>query len=324
MRKLALALLLAVSVASCTKKEPGIYASGTIEAREVLISARVGGEVKALHVERSQKLKAGDIIAELDTKPYEIKLKEAESALEMARQNYLKLKKGLRPKEVRQVKSSLSAAQSQYELARQTLERQKELLARGAVSQHEVDIAQAQFELAQAQLTSAKAQYDLAREGARSEDIESARKAVERAESAVEAAKLELEYATIKSPGELVVSEIYVEPGELATPGSAIVLLQAMNDFYVDLFVPIGAIASIKAGNKVEIEAEGLKGKKFIGIVETVYPKTEFTPENISTRDGRAHLVFKVRVKVEDPEHLLKPGLPVDAWIKAGMAENTL
>ncbi len=127
------------------------------------------------------------------------------------------------------MKSSLSAAQSQYELARQTLERQKELLARGAVSQHEVDIAQAQFELAQAQLTSAKAQYDLAREGARSEDIESARKAVERAESAVEAAKLELEYATIKSPGELVVSEIYVEPGELDHAGSLLfVLLQAM------------------------------------------------------------------------------------------------
>lgn len=317
MRKMLFATAVLFLLMSCAEKEQGIYASGTIEAREVLVSARVGGEVKALHVIYSRQLKPGDLIAELDTKPYEIKLKEAESALEMARQNYLKLKKGLRPKEIRQVKSSLSAAQAQYELARQTLERQKELLARGAVSQHEVDVAQTQFDLAQAQLASAKAQYGLAREGARSEDIEAAKKAVERAESAVEAAKLELEYTSIKSPGELVVSEIYVEEGELAVPGSAIVLLQDMKDFYVDLFVPIGSIAAVKAGDKVEIEAEGFAGRKFIGVVETVYPKTEFTPENISTRDGRAHLVFKVRVKIEDAEHILKPGVPVDAWIQA-------
>lgn len=317
MRMLAFAIvIISLSLASCAEKERGIYASGTIEAREVLVSARVGGEIKALYVTRSQKLAKGESIAEVDSKPYEIKLKEAESALEMARQNHLKLKKGLRPKEIGQVKSSLSAAQAQYKLARETLERQKELLVRGAVSPQEVDVAQTQFELAQAQLASAKAQYGLAREGARSEDIEAAKKAVERAESAVEAARLELEYASIKSPGELVVSEIYVEEGELAAPGSAIVLLQDINNFYVDLFVPIGSIAFVKVGDKVELEVEGFKGKKFIGVVETVYPKTEFTPENTSTRDGRAHLVFKVRVKIEDPEHILKPGLPVDAWIQ--------
>jgi HlyD family secretion protein len=178
-----------------------------------------------------------------------------------------------------------------------------------------VDVTESQFKLAQSQLTAAKLQYGLAREGAREEDIEAASSAVDRAGAAVNLARLQLEYARVKSPGELTVNEIYVEQGELAAPGTALVLLQDMNDFYIDLFVPIKRIAEVHAGDQVEIEVEGLAGRFLKGTVDAMHPRAEFTPENISTEEGRSHLVFKVRVKIKDPGHMLKPGVPADAWI---------
>jgi len=304
-----------IMAAGCSEKRQGVYASGTVEAREVLISAKVGGEVKSIHIKRSQKLKNGDPILDIDPEVYEYQFQEAEAAYEMAQQTYLKARHGLRSKEITQVQSQVNAAQAQYNLARDTLERQKSLLERGAISTQEVDVTQSQYKLAQSQLTAANMQYGLAREGVRKEDIAAADKAVERAQSGMKLAQLQLDYSRIKSPGELTVSEIYVEQGELAAPGSALTLLQDLTDFYIDVFVPIQRIALVHAEDPVDIKVEGFPGRKFKGYVERVNPRAEFTPENVSTEEGRSHLVFKVRVKVADPERILKPGLPADAWI---------
>ncbi len=307
--------ILLTSAMGCAKTEQGVFASGTIEATEILISAKVAGTVKAVNVKRSQALSAGDLMVEIDPEVYKLQLKQALAALGAAEQLLLKAERGLRPEEIDRARQGVNAANAQYRLARDTLDRQEKLLERGAISQQEVDVTKSQYRMAQANLRAARKQYQIARKGAREEDIEAAGKQVERARAAVDLARLQESYSRVKSPGELVVSEIYIEPGELAAPGGALVMLQDLSEFHIDLFVPIARIAEIHAQDSVKLKVTGYPGREFAGVVERIKPRAEFTPENVTTEEGRSHLVFKVRVKITRGAEVLKPGLPADAWI---------
>ncbi|MEJ2551767.1 MAG: hypothetical protein P8Z34_13910 [Anaerolineales bacterium] len=49
--------------------------------------------------------------------------------------------------------------------------------------------------------------------------------------------------------------------------------------------------------------------------MEFISPQAEFTPKNIQTKEERVKLVFEVRIRLENSEHMLKPGLPADVTI---------
>ena len=313
--KVTLTVLLFLLATSCGKKEPGIYASGTVEAREVLISSKVAGTIAKVHVERSRTVKAGEPLVDIDPEAYSLQLKEASAAFGAAQQLLAKAERGLRPEEIAQAREGVRAARSQYRLAKDTLDRQEQLIARDAISRQDYDVVKNQYKLAAANLTAAKKRHQLARKGARVEDIEAARFQVDRARAAVELAQLQESYSKVASPGEMMVSEIYVEEGELAGAGTALIMLQDLTEFHIDVFVSINEIAAVEEGAAVKIEVTGYPGRVFGGVVERVKPRAEFTPENITTEEGRSHLVFKVRVKITEGAETLKPGLPADAWI---------
>ncbi|MCP4247596.1 MAG: hypothetical protein GY778_11155, partial [bacterium] len=54
------------------------------------------------------------------------------------------------------------------------------------------------------------------------------------------------------------------------------------------------------------------------GTVATIADEAEFTPKNVQTRDERVRLVYQVKVRVPNPDGILKTGMPVDAWFVEG------
>ena len=52
----------------------------------------------------------------------------------------------------------------------------------------------------------------------------------------------------------------------------------------------------------------------FEGTVSFVSPVAEFTPKNVQTPDERAKLVFRIKVRLENPDGIFKPGMPTDAY----------
>jgi HlyD family secretion protein len=53
-----------------------------------------------------------------------------------------------------------------------------------------------------------------------------------------------------------------------------------------------------------------------------ISPNAEFTPKNVQTKEDRVKLVFEVKIEIDNPEYLLKPGLPADAEIFINYAEK--
>ncbi len=60
-----------------------------------------------------------------------------------------------------------------------------------------------------------------------------------------------------------------------------------------------------------------LTGKHmFAGTVSHISQEAEFTPKNVQTEKERVNMVFAVKVRLPNPDHLLNPGMPADAVLR--------
>jgi HlyD family secretion protein len=90
---------------------------GNVEMRHVLLGFRVPGRIEGIHHEEGGKVAPGDLLAELDPLPYEIKLAGARASLRQARANLAKMRSGYRSGEIRQVSAQRDQIRASLDLA---------------------------------------------------------------------------------------------------------------------------------------------------------------------------------------------------------------
>lgn len=81
-------------------------------------------------------------------------------------------------------------------------------------------------------------------------------------------------------------------------------------DSFVRVYVPETQIGRITAGQKASVTTDS-STSTFDGTVSFIASTSEFTPNNIETKDQRVKLVYEVRVRVADTSGTLKAGMPV-------------
>ena len=65
----------------------------------------------------------------------------------------------------------------------------------------------------------------------------------------------------------------------------------------------------------IDVTIDGAPGKKYSGVVSSISPKAEFTPKTVETYRERVTMVYRVRIKVPNPQRVLKVGMPAEAVI---------
>ncbi|WP_084612657.1 HlyD family secretion protein [Pseudogulbenkiania sp. MAI-1] len=120
----------------------------------------------------------------------------------------------------------------------------------------------------------------------------------------------------ILAPVDATVMAKLVEPGELVAPGRPLATLTNLKDLYVRVFVPERDIGKIRLGNPARISVDAFRGRAFSGKVTEIAQQAEFTPKDVHMQDEREKLVFGVKVAIDNPDGLLKPGMFADAKIK--------
>jgi HlyD family secretion protein len=103
--------------------------------------------------------------------------------------------------------------------------------------------------------------------------------------------------------------------GELANPGVPILTLMKPSDIWVRAYVPEEEVARIKVGSPARVAVDGYPARRFPGRIIEIASEAEFTPRNVQTRKERVNLVFRIKIAVDNPEGILKPGMPADADI---------
>lgn len=282
---------------------------GIIEFDDRSLAFEVPGRLVAVSVEEGQLVKPGQELARLDDKLEQLKKAslEAEGRATKAQLNLLYA--GARPEQLSQVRAKLRAARAAAAYAADQHQRVKVLFGHGVATQSELD--QAANSLEQANGVQAEVEQQLAelRRGPRSQEIETAEAHLDAALSAVEASAERVRRHVLYVPGEAEVLDVPVKIGEYVSAGTVIATVADTHHPYVDVFVPQAQIGSFGVGAKVAVHVDTLE-HPLGGGVEYVAKSTEFTPRFLFSPRERPNLVVRVRVRIADPKHLLRAGIP--------------
>ncbi|MGC8960006.1 MAG: HlyD family secretion protein [Chloroflexia bacterium] len=186
--------------------------------------------------------------------------------------------------------------------------------------QAQVAQAKAQYLQAAAAVEVARAALEKARAGAAPAEVEARRAQLRQAEAAAQLLRLQLERATLRAPVSGIVLVRSIHEGELAAPGLPLLTLGDLDTVRLTIYLPENLYGRVQLGQQVQIRVDSFPDRSFLGEVVYISPRAEFTPKDVQTEKERVHLVYAVRVRVPNPEHLLKPGMPADAEIVLGEA----
>ena len=275
-------------------REKGFRAEDVEAARASVEAARSTLERARTDAERYRRLHQEDAVPLRTLEEFENRLVVATSQHDAAVQAWEKLKRGYTYEEREQARHEYEVREARFQE-----------VARGA----RIELVQA----AEAELASARATLALVREGPRAEDRQAARRRLEEARAAVRTATLNLRKARLLAPTAGLVVTRNFEVGEMVQPGVPVVTMEDLTAPWVEVFVPETEIGKVRVGDRFSVTVDSMPGRTWEGKVTRVYEKAEFTPKTIQTQRERVNLVFRVKVTVENPDGVLKPGMPADA-----------
>ena len=168
-----------------------------------------------------------------------------------------------------------------------------------------------QLEQASQGVNAAKAQLDSAEDSGTDAEVAAAKARLAQAEAAVQLARVQLAYATVAAPHDGVVVAVATNEGQNASPGKTLITLSDPLDLFVRVFVPETRIGDAKLGQSVRVTTDS-SDDEYPGKVVFIASESEFTPNNVETKEQRVKLVYAVRVRVSDDSGTLKAGMPVD------------
>jgi len=318
--KPAVLILAVLAAAACAGKAPKdiIAASGTIEAVEVNVASKVGGQVLELFYKEGARVAPGDTLALVDHATIDIQLRQAQAGVRLAESQLALLVKGARSEDIRQSESALTQAEATLKVAEDDARRMRELFRTGSVTSKQADDAEARLTVAAAQRAAAVEALAKVRRLARPEEIQAAEARLDQARAAADLLARTIADCIIKAPAAGTITHKAVEAGELVTPGTTVVTLADLASVYVMIYVTERELGRVRLGDAAEVRIDAFPDRAFAGRVTYISPEAEFTPKNVQTKEDRVKLVFGVKVEIDNRDGLLKPGLPADAVIRVG------
>lgn len=282
---------------------------GILEYEERTLAFELPGRLEVLAVDEGVELRPGDEIGRLDDTLETVArgVQNAQAAAVRARVDLLEA--GSRKEDISALKAEVSAAKASEKLAKRTLEREEGLAAKGIGRPADLDAASSAASTATARRQEIEQQLARARRGARPEEIDVAVAEAEAAEAAMKAYDERIARHVLRSEHEGYVLEVHREEGEFVGVGSPIITMADLSRPYVDVFVPQGQIDEPALGRAATIHIDALE-ESFSGRVEWIGRRTEFTPKFLFSERERPNLVVRVRIRVDDPEHHLRAGVP--------------
>jgi HlyD family secretion protein len=226
--------------------------------------------------------------------------------------------------------AEVAAAQAQVDIAEAGVAAAEAALAQAqaspettqdqvALADAGINAAEAQVKVAEGQLAQAQAQLDRLRAGATAEEIAGleaqvaqAQAAVQTADSVVNALDIQLEQSAVNAPVSGVILQRLLQVGELAAPGAPLFTLANLDEVTLTVYVPEAELGRVSLGQEADVNVDAYE-EQFPGEVVHIASQAEFTPRNVQTQEERVHMVFAVKIRLDNPDHLLKPGMPADA-----------
>ena len=188
------------------RPEPAPPVVGVVRATEVRVAPEVGGQLDAIKVKKGDRVRAGDIVAELSALELTAAVVQARAALDAASANRDHVYAGVRAEEIEALAAEIAKAKSRLAYAEQ--QRTAYLARTDIASQQSLDQAQNDVASARADVAEAQANYDAAKAGPTKEERAIADAQVKAAASALGVLERRLDKTILRAPADGVVSVI--------------------------------------------------------------------------------------------------------------------
>ncbi|MGD8623543.1 MAG: efflux RND transporter periplasmic adaptor subunit [Anaerolineae bacterium] len=218
--------------------------------------------------------------------------------------------------QVQAAQQALEAARAQKTGARQVLAALEALRDQPLAILSQINLAEAHYNLAMAGVHVAQAQLDELQAGPAPEAVAVARAQVEQAEAAVAALQAQIGLMTLSSPIDGLVSSRSARAGEAALAGATLLTVANLDEVRLTIYLPEDELGRVYLGQQVEVQVDSYPDRAFTGTISYISQQAEFTPRNVQTEKERVNMVFAVKVRLSNPGHLLKPGMPADAFLQ--------
>jgi HlyD family secretion protein len=314
----AIVVFSALILLSChNNKNAGVIsASGTIEAVEVTVSAKTTGQVEQLLVDEGSQVKNGDKLAVIDSSSLEIQVQQAQAGVNLAEAQLQLLVKGARIEDIRQAQEALTQTGANLKIAQEDRDRFRDLFEKNSATAKQNQDAEARYIVARAQHDAAQQALLKLEKYARPEEIKAAEARLDQAIAARDLLKKTIADSTISAPVPGIVTDKATEEGEFVGPGTALVTIASLSEVHLNIYIPETDLGKVRLGQEAEVTIDSYRDRTFKGRVIFISPEAEFTPKNVQTKEERVKLVFRVKIKIPNPDNILKPGMPADALIR--------
>jgi len=282
-----------------------VVASGRVAAAaRTTLGSTVVGRVAEVRFREGDRVKTGEVLVRLEDREALAAVSQARAAVVQAQAR----RDAMRTISGRVAEEDLRQAQSAVDLAEQRLRRVEALAASGATTADDLDQARTHAEQARARLRASRSQAEGARnQGAELRAVEAA---LEQARASLEAAEARLEQTRIRAPGDGVVLVRAVEPGDVVSPGQALMTFAWEGAPYLVMEPDERTLRLLRPGQEAVVSADAWPGQTFRARVAQVLP-------SVDPRKG----TVEVRLEVPDPPETLRPDLTVS--IEVTVARKT-
>ena len=283
------------------------------------LSSRVAGEVKAVTVSDYQRVKAGDVLVEIDPSDYEAQVAQAEAAVAGAQAalDNLANQVELQYATIAQSEAQRASAEAVQLQAQQEHDRQQSLIQTEAGTRQRLEQANAALAKAQADVRASRAV--IAAQKHQMEVLAGTKKQraadVLAAEAALKAAKLKLGYTRIKALFDGIVGARQVQPGDYVNIGSNLFNVVPLPNVYVIANYKETQLTHVKAGQPVSITIDSFPRQVLHGHVARISPASgsQFAllpPDNATGNFTKVVQRIPLRIEFDKGQPLIDSLLP--------------
>src|ERR1700728_4220265 len=287
------------------------------------IAAKVGGYVRALPVQDFERVRAGQVLAEIVDDDYHATVAQiiAGIAAAAAQVQALKAQRSLQDANVRAAKATVESIEANAEQNNRDLARQERLLKTGSSTTEAGEKLQTVHAQLAAQLDQARAQQSAA---ARQLDVLAAQQA--QAEAAVAAqeaslviAQLNLSYTRILAPQDGVIGQRQVKPGQYVAVGTQVTSLTPLPNVWIIANYKETQLTHMRVGELADFTVDTFPGHRLRGHVLAFAPGagSQFAllpPDNATGNFTKVVQRIAVKIAIDDSDgltDLLRPGMSV-------------
>lgn len=180
----------------------------------------------------------------------------------------------------------------------------------------QVLVARQRYDAAYARLLTLQTGADSPAVIAAAKELDKAKSALAQAEASLALIDAQIAKLEVKAPMDGVILTRNVEPGEFVQPGATTLTIGNLNELTITVYIPENRYGEISLGQTATLTVDSFPDATFNATVIQIADKAEFTPRNVQTVEGRSSTVFAIKLSVQDPDGMLKIGMPADVVFK--------